>query len=107
MSINLESLNKLAGLNFPKNISADELEIGKKYPLLSLKKINTKYGENVLAEIEKGVFFLPKRLSNHLSEEFCEQYEPNKLLIIYGGKMTGIPGRKEANVFQFAENVSI
>lgn len=100
--LNLKNLNK-SSTECNKKICVSELELNKFYPILKLKRIPTKYGISILVEIEKGVFFLPKRLTEFFSEEYCVNYNTNSLLLKYVGTMP-IPGYNAAHKFEFQEN---
>lgn len=106
-NFNLHLLNKSSELEFPKHLHAEDLEIGKKYPVIGFKKINTQYGANIVAEIAEGAIFLPKRVSCLFPDTFLEQYAANKLFLIYCGKKRTRNGLHDANTFKFLENVSM
>jgi hypothetical protein len=78
----------------PQNqtMTTDQLEIGKSYPIIKLRKVSSKYGDTIIAvlettENENMDYFLPNRLRDlilHFGD--YEEMETDHLCLKYSGK---------------------
>lgn len=86
-------------LNEPrKAIKATDLEIGKVYKVVAIKKTNSKYG-SLLMQLEEVDFWLPARYSKHISQADIDAVnngtEPLSIMV---SNHTEIYGKLSANV---------
>lgn len=70
-----------------------ELEVEKKYPIVSLQNVETKYGITVLATIRdhrdndsQFRVYLPKRYAGVFTDEELRQINPGEQHLVYKGK---------------------
>lgn len=80
----MDKANALGNMEQKPVISLKSLEPEKPYQLYDLKYIDSKFGKCLLAEIDEGVVFLPKRL-NSLTEEEIDSMLSSSVGIVFGG----------------------
>lgn len=87
----LSELNSKCLLTAPlkKKIKADELVVGEVYKVECFKRITGAYGPCILAELESGVLFLPKRYATLITAEKIPELNQQSLgLVLKGFKAT-------------------
>lgn len=97
----LSELNRIGRCETKPKLHPDDMEIGKKYPMCDIKKIKGKFGDCVIVELDEHVVFLPKRMSDNLTDEMIETLsnEIITLALVYlGEKDTG--KSKKAHTFE-------
>lgn len=68
----------------------ESLTVGEKYKVLSVKTVNTRFGDRTCVELEDSVVFLGQRYNILTNEDFKslnKQAEQNKLFIKSKGKI--------------------
>lgn len=79
-------LNTLgAGSGVVKTTSVKELDIGKEYNITRMKKIETKFGRGVVAELEGRTVYLPKRFASLTDGEIEQINAGPQMVLIYNG----------------------
>lgn len=80
----MEKANKLGNLQQKPTLKYKDIKIDQSYQLYDIKTVNTKFGRNILIELDKGVLFLPKRFQS-LTEEDLEKMKSTPMGFIYRG----------------------
>lgn len=79
-------LSKLgAGGNFAKTQSVKDLHVGQEYPLLSMRKVNTRFGLGVVAVLDECSVFLPKRFASLGNDEIEKINTGPQIVLVYRG----------------------
>lgn len=63
--------------------SVTTLAIGEKYPILSLKPFNTKYGRRIVAQLPNFKVFLPGRYSETITDPDVEEFNRDTRTTVY------------------------
>lgn len=63
------------------------MEVGKKFEILKLKNVNTRYGRSIVCETAEKSIFLPKRMVDVITEEEVNEINSKqvKLSIVFEG----------------------
>lgn len=90
----LEELASLEKYEGPQKVSCKDLTAYKGYPITSMKRVDTKYGSSIVAEIimpggEAAITFLPQRFAAQLTNQQIERFNKGGFKI----RCTGMTGR--------------
>lgn len=92
-SSNMSFVEKFKSVSTIEYMKCTELTIGRKYPIIQLQNVETKYGSSVLATIQdpdctnrQFRVYLPKRYSCVFSDEELRHIHKGELHLVYGGK---------------------
>lgn len=77
----MDKINKIGELNMKPTIKITQLTIGQKYKVTKIKKVESKFGQSVLVELDGELnTFLPKRYSVLEEKDFLDILESNLVL---------------------------
>nr|WP_253308880.1 hypothetical protein [Rickettsia endosymbiont of Ceutorhynchus assimilis] len=101
--MDLKSINETCLFKDQKTlVKLQDMEPGRKYPIFSAKKTQSKFGPSILIELDDKAVFLPKRTTKSL-EDHIEQFIDGKYSIIYRGqKDVGRPN--QISLFEIVES---
>ena len=90
---NVAFVEKFATANNFQYMRCNEMERGRRYPILTIQLTSTKYGDFLLTTIEdpddaskQYKVFLPRRYSNLFTTDELQAIQPHTLNLIYKGK---------------------
>lgn len=91
--MNLNEINQV-GVAVPLKplIKLKDLVLGKPYPIIKARIINTKFGEAVLLDLDDVSCFLPKRATNVFRNQ-VEQFIPKKYGLMFKGILPSSNGK--------------
>lgn len=82
MSALASTLNELSGDVSFKTIKHTDLTQGTRYPVKKFQYIKTVHGSRLVAELEEGRLFLPRRVLEGLSSKQLHELEENEENVI-------------------------
>lgn len=84
--MDLQKVNFAGAAKFKPVLGVTNMKVNIPYPIIKLKSCNTRYGRSVLCETSGNVIFLPKRMSDCISDaEIKEANENQKLSLVFLG----------------------
>lgn len=89
----IQELNKNASCEFKKKLNPDiDLEVDKEYKIIEIKHVKTRFGPSVVVELLEGNVFLPKRLTESMTDECIKDLlsDNGSVLIFKGKKQCGM-----------------
>lgn len=92
----LKQLNEAGSLNFKPTKPVRELECGKKYPILKMYPVKTKFGRQVKVDLGEFECFLPQRFSKILTDDKIETL--TKVGLVFKGLKKLANGREGADI---------
>ncbi|XP_018566086.1 uncharacterized protein LOC108907054 [Anoplophora glabripennis] len=101
--MDLATINEQSLLAFKPTKSLKELGTERKYPVCKIKKVPTKYGDGLVAELEDCQVFLPKRLLVQL-EDHLDDFKDKRYGLISLGEKT-IETEKKTILLEFVNNI--
>ena len=82
-----------AGLftNKKQTIQTSDMVIDLQYVVIKIKHVNTRFGRSILIETNQGLIWLPKRMSECITDDWIDTYRPGTLALICKGfeKLSG------------------
>lgn len=97
----MDKANQIANFTSKRVTPVADLDLDVKYKILNLKAVNTKYGRNIVAELEEEVVFLPKRMAALQDEDLAKLLEDNVSLMYLGCQKVG--KYNNVNIIKFVE----
>ncbi|EFA09490.1 hypothetical protein TcasGA2_TC010984 [Tribolium castaneum] len=105
MADQLLNLNKIAACEYTDTyVSANDLEVNKKYKIINLTKANTQHGVMMVAYLDNvGKVFLPKRLTAVMNDTIITTLMEGlgSYLIYMGRKQANGNQEHDAHIFNF------
>lgn len=81
----LLDLNKIALFEEKEIVSFSALKLNHPYPIKHMERVTTDHGKTLLVELEDFRIFIPKRISNSISDDVLERLLDSQLSLIYRG----------------------
>lgn len=84
----MDVLNRIARCGQKPILKAGELELNTRFRIHNIRRTKSLFGNSVLVELDNYAVFLPRRISDYLTEEKIDELlrDPRPLYLIYLGK---------------------